>query len=204
MKAARKQSSSSLVQGDTTSWLDTATGLWSNATQLASPHCDARPANEVSLLVVHNISLPPGEFGGAYIDDLFLGRLDVSAHPYFAAIAHLKVSAHACIFRDGRVTQYVPTTLRAWHAGESSFDGRARCNDFSIGIELEGTDELPFSDAQYDTLAAMARAALHVYPQLTAKRIVGHSNIAPGRKTDPGPCFDWLRFRASLSLGVAA
>ena len=203
MKAARKQSSSSLVQKALTSWLDTATGLWSNAEQLASPHCDARPANEVSLLVVHNISLPPGEFGGGYIDGLFLGRLDASAHPYFATIAHLKVSAHACIFRDGRVTQYVPTTLRAWHAGESSFDGRMRCNDFSIGIELEGTDEQPFTDAQYDALAAMARAALHVYPQLTAKRIVGHSNIAPGRKTDPGPCFDWLRFRTSLSLGAA-
>ncbi|MES2885382.1 MAG: 1,6-anhydro-N-acetylmuramyl-L-alanine amidase AmpD [Pseudomonadota bacterium] len=204
MKATRKQSSSSLVQSDTTSWLDTATGLWSNATQLASPHCDARPANEVSLLVVHNISLPPGEFGAGYIDDLFLGRLDAGAHPYFAGIAHLKVSAHACIFRDGRVTQYVPTMLRAWHAGESSFDGRMRCNDFSIGIELEGTDEQPFTDAQYEALAAMARAALHVYPQLTAKRIVGHSNIAPGRKTDPGPCFDWLRFRTSLSLGAAA
>ena len=204
MKATRKQSSSSLQQGETTSWLDTATGLWSNAAQLASPHCDARPpTNEVSLLVVHNISLPPGAFGEGYIHDLFLGRLDAGAHPYFAGIAHLKVSAHACIFRDGRVTQYVPTTLRAWHAGESSFDGRTRCNDFSIGIELEGTDDEPFTDAQYEALTAMARAALHVYPQLTAKRIVGHSNIAPGRKTDPGPCFDWLRFRTSLSLGAA-
>jgi len=180
-------------------WLDTATGLWSNATQLASPHCDARPTDEVSLLVIHNISLPPAVFGGGFIDDLFLGRLDPEAHPYFAGIAHLKVSAHACIFRDGRVTQYVPTTQRAWHAGQSSFEGRSRCNDFSIGIELEGTDDEPFTDAQYETLTAMTRAILKVYLKITPKRIVGHSNIAPGRKTDPGPHFDWLRFRGSLT-----
>lgn len=182
----------------TLSWLDTATGEWSNARQLASPHCDARPQNEVSLLVIHNISLPPGEFGGRYIDDLFLGRLDASAHPYFAGIAHLKVSAHACVFRDGSVTQYVPTTQRAWHAGESLFEGRTRCNDFSIGIELEGTDHEPFTDAQYEALTALTKAILKVYLKITPKRIVGHSNISPGRKTDPGEHFDWLRFRNSL------
>lgn len=197
MNTPRRQSSKAVPQ-PATAWLDTATGEWSNATQLASPHCDARPTPEVSLLVIHNISLPPGEFGAGYIDDLFLGRLDAGAHPYFAGIAHLKVSAHACIFRDGRVTQYVPTTQRAWHAGESQFEGRTRCNDFSIGIELEGTDDAPFTDAQYATLTAMTRAALKVYLQLTPKRIVGHSNIAPGRKTDPGPHFDWLRFRSTL------
>lgn len=193
-----RESSQSSKQSQTLSWLDTATGLWSNAGQLASPHCDARPTDEVSLLVIHNISLPPGEFGGGYIDDLFLGRLDARAHPYFADIAHLKVSAHACIFRDGRVTQYVPTTQRAWHAGESSHEGRNRCNDFSIGIELEGTDDEPFTDAQYDSLVALTRAVLKVYLKITPKRIVGHSNIAPGRKTDPGPHFDWLRLRAAL------
>ena len=179
-------------------WLDTTTGEWSNAEQRASPHCDARPTDEVSLLVIHNISLPPGEFGGRYIDDLFLGRLDPTAHSYFAGIAHLRVSAHACIFRDGRVTQYVPTTQRAWHAGESQFEGRTRCNDFSIGIELEGTDDTPFTDAQYATLTAMTQAVLKVYLKITPKRIVGHSNIAPGRKTDPGPHFDWLRYRSGL------
>ncbi len=195
-----KQSSIALQdRGQPLAWLDTATGLWSNAAQLASPHCDARPSDEVSLLVIHNISLPPGEFGGRYIDDLFLGQLDAAAHPYFAGIAHLKVSAHACVFRDGRVTQYVPTTQRAWHAGESLFEGRKRCNDFSIGIELEGTDDEPFTDAQYDSLATLTRAVLKVYLKITPKRIVGHSNIAPGRKTDPGPHFDWLRFRDGLA-----
>ncbi|MDO9452258.1 MAG: 1,6-anhydro-N-acetylmuramyl-L-alanine amidase AmpD [Stagnimonas sp.] len=195
---AKQSSKATLPLQQPQSWLDTATGLWSNARQLASPHFDARPSDEVSLLVIHNISLPPGAFGGGFIDDLFLGRLDAKAHPYFAGIAHLKVSAHACIFRDGRVTQYVPTTQRAWHAGESLFEGRTRCNDFSIGIELEGADDQPFTDAQYATLTALTKAILKVYLKITPKRIVGHSNIAPGRKTDPGEHFDWLRFRASL------
>ncbi len=199
MSGRVKQSSASQPRADQPrSWLDTATGLWSNARQLASPHCDARPTDEVSLLVIHNISLPPGEFGAGYIDALFQGQLDATAHPYFAGIAQLKVSAHACIFRDGLVTQYVPTTQRAWHAGESSFEGRNRCNDFSIGIELEGTDEEPFTDAQYAALTALTGAILKVYLKITPKRIVGHSNIAPGRKTDPGPYFDWLRYRRSL------
>lgn len=200
MSRTKSQSSkATLPSQQPQSWLDTATGLWSNARQLASPHFDARPTDEVSLLVIHNISLPPGEFGGGFIDDLFLGRLDTSAHPYFTGIAHLKVSAHACIFRDGRVTQYVPTTQRAWHAGESLFEGRTRCNDFSIGIELEGTDDEPFTDAQYAALTALTKAILKVYLKITPKRIVGHSNIAPGRKTDPGPHFDWLRLRGSLT-----
>ena len=181
--------------------LDPATGLWSRATQRASPHCDERPTDEVSLLVIHNISLPPGEFSGPYIDDLFLGRLDPSVHPYFETIAHLRVSAHACIFRDGRVSQYVPTILRAWHAGQSCFEGRERCNDFSIGIELEGSDDTSFTDAQYRMLAALTKGAFVAYPLLTRSRVVGHSDIAPGRKTDPGPCFDWLRFKADLACG---
>jgi AmpD protein len=191
-----------IANGSLPAALDAATGLWQGLPFLASPHCDARPpvdeGGEVSLLVIHNISLPPGEFGGGFIDELFLGRLEATAHPYFAGIAHLKVSAHACIFRDGAATQYVPTTQRAWHAGVSRFAGRERCNDFSIGIELEGTDERPFTDAQYATLTAMTRAVLAAHPLITPARIVGHSDIAPGRKTDPGPGFDWARYRASL------
>ena len=183
--------------------LDAATGLWSHVAHKPSPHRDARPSGpegEVSLLVVHNISLPPGEFGAGCIDDLFMGCLDATAHPYFAGIAHLKVSAHACVFRDGRVTQYVPTTERAWHAGESRFDGRTRCNDFSIGIELEGTDDQPFTDAQYLSLSRLAAAAMRAHPAITPARVVGHSGIAPGRKTDPGPCFDWNRLMAELEF----
>lgn len=181
--------------------LDPATGLWSHTRQLPSPHHDARPdAQDISLLVVHNISLPPGEFGGGFIDDLFLGRLDASAHPYFADIAQLRVSAHACVFRDGSITQYVPTTQRAWHAGQSSFEGRERCNDFSIGIELEGADDAPFTDAQYTALSRLIAAAMRVHPAITPARITGHSHIAPGRKTDPGPCFDWPRLLANVAF----
>jgi N-acetyl-anhydromuramoyl-L-alanine amidase len=173
------------------------------ARRLDSPHSDARPdPADISLLVVHAISLPPDEVGAArnhgYIDDLFLGRLDPAAHPYFETIRGLRVSAHACIFRDGAITQYVPFDRRAWHAGVSSYDGRERCNDYSIGVELEGSDTLPFSDAQYASLAAMTGALLRRYPRLTPRRIAGHSDVAPGRKTDPGPHFDWARFRHSL------
>ncbi|MCU0767719.1 MAG: 1,6-anhydro-N-acetylmuramyl-L-alanine amidase AmpD [Gammaproteobacteria bacterium] len=164
-----------------------------------SPHQDERrdPA-DISLLVIHGISLPPGELGGPWIDDLFAGRLDPAAHPYFAGIAHLRVSAHLLIRRDGEVVQYVPFHARAWHAGVSCFDGRAGCNDFSIGIELEGTDDLPYADAQYAALAAATRALLATYPRIHPDRIVGHSDVAPGRKTDPGPAFDWARFRSAL------
>jgi AmpD protein len=170
---------------------------------LSSPHQDERPDPvDISLLVIHAISLPPDCFGGAdnrgYIDDLFLGRLDPAAHSYFAGIHHLRVSAHACIFRDGSVTQYVRFDRRAWHAGESSFEGRARCNDYSIGVELEGCDTQAFSQEQYRSLIGLARSLLRRYPAIRPGRITGHSDIAPGRKTDPGPCFDWARLRAGL------
>lgn len=172
----------------------------------ASPNCDARPdPQDLGLVVIHNISLPPDTYhahpdapDGSYIDDLFLNRLDVAAHPYFAGIAELRVSAHLCIFRDGRARQYVPFDRRAWHAGLSEWRGRARCNDFSIGIELEGSDTRPFTDAQYTALADIIRALLAAYPSLSRDAIAGHSDIAPGRKTDPGPHFDWRRLRAAI------
>ncbi|BCX82208.1 N-acetyl-anhydromuramoyl-L-alanine amidase [Methylomarinovum caldicuralii] len=163
-----------------------------------SPNQDARPAGEISLVVVHNISLPPGRFGGGHIDALFTNRLDPAADPYFAAIADLKVSAHVLIDRAGKTTQYVPFHRRAWHAGRSCFQGRERCNDFSIGIELEGCDDIPYEEAQYRRLAEIVRLLLERYPGLTPERITGHSDIAPGRKTDPGPAFDWARFRRCL------
>nr|WP_240433523.1 1,6-anhydro-N-acetylmuramyl-L-alanine amidase AmpD [Solimonas sp. K1W22B-7] len=174
-------------------------GLLRGARQLPSPNQDERPdPQDVSLLVIHNISLPPDRFGGPWIDALFSNTLDPSAHPYFETIKNLRVSAHLCIFRDGRVTQYVPFGRRAWHAGVSRFDGRERCNDFSIGIEMEGCDSKPFTVKQYARLARVTRALLAAYPRLTRERIAGHSDIAPGRKTDPGPCFDWTGYRAAL------
>ncbi len=161
-----------------------------------SPHCDERPAGmAIDLLVVHGISLPPGEFGGPWVDALFTERLDAHAHPYFTEIAHLRVSAHVLIRRDGEAIQYVAFNHRAWHAGVSCFEGRAACNDFSIGIELEGCDDRAYEDAQYRTLAAIARCLMAAYPGITPQRIVGHSDIAPGRKTDPGPMFDWVRLQ---------
>ncbi|MDM7322308.1 MAG: 1,6-anhydro-N-acetylmuramyl-L-alanine amidase AmpD [Gammaproteobacteria bacterium] len=173
-------------------------GWLSVAHRLPSPHCDERPSGiKPELVVVHSITLPPGEFGGPWIDDLFLGRLDPAAHPYFAAIAHLRVSAHLLIRRDGAVTQYVPFHLRAWHAGVSRFVGRERCNDFSIGIELEGTDEEPYAEVQYERLAEVIHVLKKVYPTLIA--IAGHEDIAPGRKTDPGPAFDWSRLAHALT-----
>jgi AmpD protein len=173
-------------------WLD-------GATQRPSPNQDARPdPADVSLLVIHGISLPPGEFGGPWIDALFANRLDLAAHPYFTQLAGLAVSAHVLIRRDGEVVQYVPFDARAWHAGASCFAGRERCNDYSIGVELEGTDDQPYTDAQYAALARVACAVIRAYPAITAGRIAGHCDIAPGRKTDPGPAFDWARFRASI------
>jgi len=145
--------------------------------------------------VIHNISLPPGEFGGPWIDDLFMGRLDPAAHPYFREIAGLRVSAHFLIRRDGSLIQYVPTDKRAWHAGVSSWNGCERCNDLSIGVELEGADDVPFAEPQYETLARLTRDLQARYGILD---LAGHSDIAPGRKTDPGPWFDWARFRASV------
>jgi AmpD protein len=166
---------------------------------VASPNCDARPdPADLSFLVIHNISLPPGEFGGPHVEQLFTNRLDWNAHPYFGTIRDLKVSAHCVIDRDGRVTQFVPFDQRAWHAGQSEFDGRTGCNDFSVGIELEGTDDRDFTEAQYVQLARVTRALMRAYPKITPARIAGHCDIAPGRKTDPGPHFDWTSFRLRL------
>lgn len=176
-----------------------ADGWLAGARVCPSPNFDARPdADDISLLVIHNISLPPGRFGGPYIDQLFTNTLDPAAHPYFAGIHTLRVSSHLLIARDGRVTQYVPFLARAWHAGVSVYEGRERCNDFSIGIELEGTDDRPFTTRQYQRLIAVTRSLLATYPHLSAARITGHSDIAPGRKTDPGPHFDWARYRSAL------
>ncbi len=169
------------------------------ARQVPSPNCDARPAGaDPELIVLHGISLPPGEFGGPGIVDLFTNRLDWDAHPYYAGIRGLEVSSHLLIRRDGTVTQFVPFTERAWHAGPSCFRDRECCNDFSIGIELEGTDDMPYDDAQYEVLADVVRALIAAYPRLSARRIAAHSDIAPGRKTDPGPAFDWRRLYDGL------
>ena len=168
-----------------------ATGLLSAARQQPSPNQDERPAGTApELIVVHSISLPPGEYGGPWIDALFLNCLDPAAHPYFATIAGLEVSAHLLIRRDGELVQYVPFHRRAWHAGASSWHGRSRCNDFAVGIELEGTDRGSFTWPQYRRLAAVVRALCRAYPGLSPDRIAGHSDVAPGRKCDPGPGFD--------------
>ena len=173
------------------------------ARRVPTPNHDARPADcGVDLLVIHGISLPPGEFGGPWIDALFCNALDPAVHPYFTGICDLRVSAHVLIRRDGEVVQYVPFDRRAWHAGQSCFEGRERCNDFSIGIELEGCDDQAYTDAQYARLAAVTRALMRQYSALSTERIVGHSDVAPGRKTDPGPLFDWPRFRTSFSLST--
>jgi len=169
------------------------------AVRRPSPNQDQRPEGvTVDLLVLHNISLPPGEFGGPWIDDLFLNRLDPQTHPYFQDIAALRVSSHLLIRRDGSLIQYVPLHRRAWHAGVSEFQGRPRCNDYSIGIELEGTDRLGFTDAQYQRLIETVVEIRRCYPLITPERITGHSDIAPGRKTDPGPAFDWKRLRLAI------
>lgn len=173
-----------------------AAGLADQALYIPSPNCDERPPDAaIELLVIHNISLPPGVFSGEAVVDLFVNRLDPAAHPYFGTIAGLRVSAHFFIRRDGALLQFVPCALRAWHAGRSSWCGRERCNDYSVGIELEGADDVAFSDAQYDRLGTLARALYTRYPIIAS---VGHSDIAPGRKTDPGACFDWERYRAGL------
>ena len=170
-------------------------GWLSGVRRVPSPHCNSRPENaEIDLLVVHSISLPPGQYGGSYIDEFFLGHLDIDAHPYFSEIGSLQVSAHLLIDRQGRVTQYVPFHQRAWHAGQSSFCGRENCNDFSIGIELEGLDTDTFTEAQYRSLADVTLAIMEAYPAIDKSRITGHSDIAPGRKLDPGPGFDWKHF----------
>lgn len=181
-------------------WRVDAQHRLAGARWLASPNHDERPQGSgIELLVIHAIALPPETFGGPWIDRLFTNTLDAGAHPYFAGIAGLRVSAHCCIFRDGSVTQYVAFDRRAWHAGASQWRGRARVNDFSIGIELEGSDTQPFADAQYQTLAGVSRALFAAYPQLSADTLAGHSDIAPQRKTDPGPQFDWARYRALIA-----
>lgn len=173
-----------------------AAGLADGAQYTASPNCDERPpGTAIELLVIHNISLPPGSFGGEAVIDLFTNRLDPRTHPYFKTIATLRVSAHFFIRRDGALLQFVPCALRAWHAGESSWQGRERCNDYSIGIELEGADDVAFCDVQYDRLGALVRVLHARYPIMAS---VGHSDIAPERKTDPGPHFDWARYRSGL------
>lgn len=172
-------------------------GFISPARYVASPNHDARPSGcDAELIVVHAISLPPGMYGGPWIERLFCNQLDPLAHEYFSALSGLRVSAHLLIRRDGELVQYVPFTQRAWHAGESSYCGRSACNDFSIGIELEGDDNTPFNPAQYRRLAAVCQLLQQQYPSVGD--IVGHSDIAPGRKTDPGPCFDWQHFRRLL------
>ena len=174
-----------------------SSGLVAGIRFVPSPNCDPRPAGaSIHLLVIHNISLPPGEFGGPGIIELFTNQLNPAQHPYYGEIAHLKVSAHFLVRRDGELIQFVPCSARAWHAGESSWHGRNRCNDYSIGIELEGADDQPFSDVQYDRLGCLTRALQAAYPGIA---IAGHSDIAPGRKTDPGPCFDWTRLRELLT-----
>ncbi len=163
-------------------------------TQSTTPNFDERPDPEdISLLVIHCISLPPGEFENDYIDQLFNNQLKTDTHPYFKDIFQLTVSTHLLIKRDGLCVQYVPFDKRAWHAGKSSHEGRERCNDFSIGIELEGTELLNYTEQQYEQLATVVSALLKTYPKLSTQRITGHSDIAPGRKTDPGASFDWQR-----------
>lgn len=180
-----------IVQG----WLDNC-----HYNRVESPNADSRPSpTDISLLVIHNISLPPEQFGGPYIGQLFCNCLDPAEHPYFQQIHQLKVSSHLLIDRTGQLTQFVSFDQRAWHAGVSQFADRTQCNDFSIGIELEGADHIAYTDSQYRSLAAVTQRLISQYPQITPERIVGHSDIAPGRKTDPGPAFDWQRFRQDLS-----
>jgi AmpD protein len=184
--------------------VDRSSGLLRGAMQIASPNCDARPPGvEADLIVVHGISLPPGEFGGPWIDRLFTNTLVPDEHPYFAEVGSLRVSSHLAVKRDGAITQYVKFTDRAWHAGRSSFDGRDACNDFSIGIELEGTDTLAYEPAQYHALGLIVAALCAAYPRLSTDRVVGHSDIAPGRKTDPGPAFDWPYARHLIAKACA-
>ncbi|MBV8210066.1 MAG: 1,6-anhydro-N-acetylmuramyl-L-alanine amidase AmpD [Burkholderiaceae bacterium] len=180
---------------DTSGWV-------AQALRLPSPNHDSRPeAERIELLVIHNISLPPGEFGTGHIERLFTNRLDHEAHSYFGTLKDLRVSAHFLIARGGQLTQFVSCADRAWHAGESVFEGRSRCNDFSLGIELEGTDSLAYTDAQYEVLAPLARALFTAYP---LRAVRGHSDVSAPRKTDPGAAFDWPRFARALGVGPSA
>ena len=172
-----------------------AQGLLAGCEYIPSPNCDERPAGAIELLVIHNISLPPDEFGSDGVQRLFTNTLDITAHPYYQTLAGLEVSSHFFVRRDGHTLQFVPCSQRAWHAGESCWQGKVRCNDFSIGIELEGSDSIPFTDAQYATLEHLTRALRAAYP---IRGIAGHSDISPQRKTDPGRCFDWERYLVGL------
>lgn len=181
--------------------VDRHTGLLSGAIQLASPNHGVRDdEKDISLLVIHNISLPPGEFGSTWIEDFFQNKLDKTAHPYFEEIADLQVSAHLLIKRCGSCVQFVPFNKRAWHAGLSSYKGRDNCNDYSVGIELEGTDEIAYTKEQYAALVGITAALLVAYPKISDKTIVGHNQISPGRKTDPGESFDWGYYLSQLEL----
>ena len=184
--------------------LDPVTGWCAGVRHCPSAHCNERPEGEISLLVLHNISLPPGQFGTGKVQEFFTSGLNASEHAYFSGIVDMRVSAHFFIERDGQISQFVSCLQRAWHAGVSSFAGRDNCNDFSLGIELEGTDDLPYSEAQYDALVPLVQQLLAAYPALSVERICGHSDIAPGRKTDPGPAFDWPRLRTALLAGPVA
>lgn len=175
-------------------WRLDAEGWLDAARRVPSPNCDARPAGEsITLAVIHNISLPPRSYGGPGVEQLFTNRLDPDEHPYYRQIHQLRVSAHFFVRRDGELIQFVPCGLRAWHAGVSQWRGRARCNDYSVGIELEGCDEEVFEERQYAVLNALLAALRQAYP---IDAVAGHCDIAPGRKTDPGPCFDWARVNA--------
>jgi AmpD protein len=176
--------------------IDVRTGLLAGVKQVLSPFFDQRPAGVTpDLIVLHGISLPPGVFGGPWIARLFTGNLPAAAHPEFRERAGMRVSAHLLIRRDGSIEQFVSLNDRAWHAGKSSWLGREACNDYSIGIECEGSDETPYTESQYATLRVLLPALLEAYPAITPERIVGHSDVAPGRKTDPGPSFDWSCIR---------
>ncbi|MDH4258708.1 MAG: 1,6-anhydro-N-acetylmuramyl-L-alanine amidase AmpD [Gammaproteobacteria bacterium] len=181
--------------------IDLPVGWLSETRRLPSPNCDPRPAGcEPELIVIHGISLPPGRYGGPWIDRLFSNTLPADADPYFVTIQDLRVSSHVLIARDGAMTQYVPFSMRAWHAGASNWCGREACNDYSIGIELEGADEEPYDDRQYPVLAALIASLQLAYPALAMGAVAGHSDIAPGRKTDPGPGFDWRRLERWVSV----
>lgn len=181
--------------------INTDTGWMESARRVPSPNCDDRPAGQgPELIVLHSISLPPGRFGGPWVEALFTNRLAPEVHPYFAGIHDLRVSAHLLIGRRGNLVQFVPFHLRAWHAGVSSFQGRAACNDYSIGIELEGADDVPFDPRQYAALVSVIEALLAAFPTLSSERIVGHEQVSPGRKTDPGPWFDWSWLRSVMEV----
>lgn len=184
--------------------IDPATGFIVGVRRVLSPNYDERPPGaELGLIVVHGISLPPGDFGNGWVDRFFCNDLPADGHPYFATMCHLTVSAHVLIARDGTLTQYVPFDRRAWHAGKSEYCGRSACNDFSVGLELEGTDDLPYADVQYRALSQLIVALRRAYPSLRRAEVVGHSDIAPGRKTDPGPAFDWTLLERELEAASA-